>query len=1598
MSGRRYLEAELRDYLQEKLPAYMIPSSFVIMDELPISPNGKVNRRMLPIPNLDRAALPVSFAPPQTPTEVTLAAIWTEVLDIKRIGLYDNFFQLGGHSLSATQIISRVHTMFEVELPFRKFFESPTIAELAEWIDEACLNRQSLPSLPLQQVEQETGISLSLAQERLWFLDQLDPGVAAYNLPAVLRLRGVLKIDVLQRGLTEMIRRHEILRTTFDSIDGRPTQIIKTAVSQTFPVIDLGMLSDTEQASKVKKLISEEIGRPFDLVEGPLLRISLLRLTQSEHIALFVMHHIIGDGWSIGILIKELTVLYEAYLHDAPSPLPELPVQYADFARWQRRQWLEKGALDRQRTYWKKQLTDVSALNLPFDRARPAVQTFSGAIHAFKISQHSLRHLSAFIHEEGATPFMVLLAVFKTLLYRYTLQSDIVVGTPIAGRTQPEAEKLIGFFVNTLVLRTMLSGKMSFRQLVKQIRVTTVNAYENQDLPFARLVEELQLERDLSRSPLFQVFFTLQNAPMSTLEFSGLTVEPLEVDNNTAQFDLSLYLSETDDGLEGVWEYNTDLFDTSTIVKMSDRFQMLLESVALNLDRPLLNLPFLTELEEHQLLVAWNQTMTQRSESACLTDLVEAQVLKTPNAVAVTIPTINAESGFEHCLTFADLNQRANCLASYLRTFGVGPEVPVGIYIDRSLEMMISLLGVLKAGGVYVPLDPSLPPNRLAFMLEDAGIKNLLSQENLRKNVTTPQIRVLCLDTDWTTIAQQSNQNPTKLITADNLAYIMYTSGSTGQPKGVQISHRSVINLLRAIEEKVPLTNDDILLAITRLSFDIAGLELFLPLIAGMRLAIATAEISADGIQLAEMLATTQTTIMQATPATWRLLLLAEWPGNYQLKMLCGGDSLSRELANELVTKGASLWNVYGPTETTIWSTIDKVSLEEASISIGRPLANTQLYILDAHLQPVPIGVFGDLYIAGDGLARGYLNRAGLTAETFIPNPFNQAFGRHLYKTGDIACYQQDGRIQFKGRNDHQVKIRGHRIELEEIETVLEQHPVVSAAVVVADGAEQTLSDKHLVACIVPDWSQTSNDLSKEMAFSLFYFAADDTGIADDKYKLYIEGAKFADRHNFTAVWTPERHFHHVAGLYPNPATLNAALAMVTKEVQLRAGSVVLPLHHPIRVAEEWAVVDNLSQGRVGLAFASGWVPNDFAFFPENFENKREIMLDSLQKVKALWRGEAITVRDGVNNQTAVKIFPRPIQPELPVWLTCTDHPSMFKKAGEMGVNVLTALLSQSIEDAAENIALYRQSLHQNGHDPETGHVTMMLHTFIGPDAVEKAREPFCHYMKSHVGLIETLVKSLDMQIDFNKENELNDLVAYAFERYTQSAALIGDTETCIHMVRRLKEIGVDEIACLIDFGIEFDTVMTGLYQLNNLKEMSKKIVTSNISNSILSFLKENLPNYMLPTDIVTLDSLPLTANKKVDRQRLMKTIQSQPKQRSQFVPPRTPIEKELAQIWVDILRVERVSIHDDFFSLGGHSLMATRLIARVRLQFAVSLSIRDLFTAPTVAGMANLIEEALLSQADLDKVDELLDAIEHLDESDVERILTRENEKLHIS
>ena len=939
---------------------------------------------------------------------------------------------------------------------------------------EALLREEGVELSTPQRISRRKNLGpvpLSFAQQRLWFLDRLAPGNAAYNMPMAIRLSGRLDIETLEESLSEIVRRHEVLRTSFPTVEGMPVQLIAPAQPVRVPVIDLSALPEIEREAKAERLASEEAEQPFDLQRGPLLRATLLRLDEESHIILFTMHHIISDAWSMEVLVREVASLYEAFSRDEPSPLDDLPIQYADFASWQREP-SQAALLDQQIDYWRRQLQGAArVLELPTDRVRPAVQSYRGASQSIELGEGLTARLKELSKRRGATMFMALLAAYRVLLYRLSGQRDISVGVPVAGRTRSELEGLIGFFVNTLVMRGEVRGSESFEEVMGSEREVVLGGFGHQEVPFERVVEEMQPERSLSYSPLFQVAFNFLNASgQSEIRLPELSLNSLGVEVETSKFDLVMVVAEFEHSLSIDLRYSTDLFDHPTIKRMLTHFQNLIEAAVADPHMPISLLPMLTEAEVRQLSVERNDTTSPYPKHNLVHHLFEHQASHSPDAPALVWEGKR--------LTYSELNRRANQLANYLQSLGVGPETLVGICMKGSIDFVIAALGILKAGGAYVPLDPDYPERRLAQMMEESMMPVLLTQEDMEERLPAHWGQTVLVDSEWEMIASHSQENPATDLDPENLAYVIYTSGSTGMPKGVQVTHGALLNLVYWHQRNFAVTPADRATQVAAVAFDASVWEVWPYLAAGASVHFPNDEIRTSPLQLQDWLVSKKITISFLPTPLAESLLSSDWPDGVALRvLLTGGDKLHHHPTKPLPF---DLVNNYGPSESTVVATSCPAPVrprEQAAPSIGRPIDNTQVYLLDSNLQLVPDGALGELYIGGSSLARGYLLQPEMTAERFIPNPFRDQPGARMYKTGDLARYLADGNIEFLNRIDDQVKVRGFRIELGEIETALSQHPALQDAVVIA--REDTPGENRLVGYLVckPDHAPNISEM-----------------------------------------------------------------------------------------------------------------------------------------------------------------------------------------------------------------------------------------------------------------------------------------------------------------------------------------------------------------------------------------------------------------------------------------------------------------------------------------------------------------------------------------
>jgi amino acid adenylation domain-containing protein len=1140
----RLSAAGLGAWLRDRLPDHLVPREVVPLDRLPLTPNGKVDRKALL--QIDSAHGDESgFVPPRGPVEEMLAEIWSDVLQTGQVGRNDDFFALGGHSLLAMRVVSRLRAAFRVELPVRDLFEEPTLAALSDRVARALVAGGGAPAPPLVRLSRELPLPLSFAQQRLWFLDQLQPGSSAYNMPVALRFVGPLAVAVMSRAMEEIVRRHEPLRTTIAAVDGVPVQRIEPPGPQPLPVVDVAGLPAGRREAILRELVAGESEQPFDLERGPLLRTRVVRLGEAEHAVLLTVHHIASDGWSMSILAREVSLLYRAFVAGEESPLPELPLQYADYAVWQR-SWIRGEVLTREIGYWRERLAGAPAvLELPADRPRPAVQSSRGGHAELALPQPLAESLQALAKSLGVTQFMLLLGVWQALLARYSGQTDLSVGSPIAGRSHLETEGLIGFFVNTLVLRTDLGGDPGLREILVRVREVALGAYLHQDLPFEMLVEELAPERSLSHSPLFQVLMVLQNVPSEELSLGDVQIEVLPVVRTTTKFDLTLELAHGPQGLGGDLEYNADLFDGVTAVRLVRHFVTLFEAAVADPLRPLSRLPLLSGGERAQLLGEWNTPAGNLPAEPQVHRIFEAQVERSPEAVAIEMGTVR--------LSYAETEARANRLARYLAAHGVKPDSRVGICLERSPELPIAVLGILKAGGAYVPLDPSYPQERLAVMALDADLTAVVTEEELRERLLASLLPVgtpiVCVDAEREQIGEESAAPLAVEIAGENLAFVLYTSGSTGRPKGVAMPHGALANLitwqLLQVEERGALRT----LQFASLNFDVSFHEMFSTWGVGGTLVLISDLVRRQGSELLRFL--------HESSIEW---LFIPFVALQQLGEAAAEEGYLPRSLREVITAGEQLvassfvvdlfgglpdcrlHNHYGPTETHVVTThtLGRAARSWPTLPpIGRPIANLRIRLLDREAQLVPIGVPGELWIAGEGLARGYLGRPDLTAERFMPDPYSAEPGQRCYRSGDLARYLGDGDIEFLGRLDHQVKVRGFRVEPGEIEAILTSHPAVAEAVVFTRGQE---SARQLVACLVtrqpvrtPELRGFLGQKLPEYMVPTHYLVVETlpltpSGKVDRKKLMQIDPGSFLQREGFVAPRGPIEEM--VAGIW----------------------------------------------------------------------------------------------------------------------------------------------------------------------------------------------------------------------------------------------------------------------------------------------------------------------------------------------------------------------------------------------------------------------------------------------------------------------------------
>lgn len=1454
----------------------------------------------------------------------------------------------------------------------------------------------------------------SFAQQRLWFLDQLEPGSPFYNIPQAISIQGDLNVEALRLTFEEIVRRHEALRTTFSVVDGSPIQVIAKSLKLSLPVIDLTSLTDSDRDVEYARLAAEEAQKPFDLIRGPLVRALLLALSAENHVLLLTIHHIVSDGWSMGVLFRELGLIYEAFAAGKPSPLPELRIQYADYASWQR-EFLHEDALRTQLDYWRTQLADAPpTLELPKDGQRPAIQRFRGAkvVHHLPLTlTEGLKQLSV---NERVTLFMTLLAAFKVLLWRYTNQDDIIVGSPIANRTRAETEDLIGFFVNTLVLRTDLSGNPTFRDVLQRVKKVAVGAYAHQDVPFEKLVEELSPERDPSRNPLFQVSFVLQNATRSQLELSGLTLLPLEIHSGTAKFDLSLSILETPEGLKATWEYDVDLFAAPRIARMVQHFEILLNGVIANPAAGIGQLPLLLETERHQLLVGWNETAAKYPTDECIHNLFELQVKRTPEAVALV--------DRERRLTYGELNNRANQVARYLQQRGVGLETLVGVCVERSAEMVIALLGILKAGGAYVPLDSSYPQQRLRFMLEDSEASVVVTQSKLAKLLSLSDAQVICLDQEWNNIDRESEEDLGNPGPPSTVAYVIYTSGSTGRPKGVAIEHRSAVTLLYWAQEVFSKEDLAGVLASTSICFDLSVFELFVPLSFGGKVIIAE-----DALNLPTLVCAHEVTLINTVPSAISELLRVEAIPPGVITVNLAGEPLSCGLVREIYQLPTirRVFDLYGPTEDTTYTTY-ALRRPDGPATIGRPIANTKTYLLDPFLEPVPIGIPGELYIAGQGLARGYINRPQSTAEKFVVNPFGDDGGR-LYKTGDVARYRDDGNIEYLGRIDHQVKVRGYRIELGEIEAAINGHFNVRESVVLV--REDEPGDMRLVAYVVPgrkeklagreDTSPASDQVSQWEAvwdetyrqvgpaedpeFNIVGWNSSYTGeaIPAEEMREWVDQtvarivALNPGRVLEIGCGTGLLLFRIASHSANYHATDVSQPVLALLQEQLKAGTEYTHVTLSHQAADDF-------RGIEANTFDTVILNSVIQYFPSI-----DYLLNVIEgAVKAVGPGGSVFLGD-VRSLPLLEAFHTVVQLQTAgSSLTLGELQRRVRKQVDQEKELVVdpnffRLLKTHLSEIARVVIQLKRGQYRNELSQFRYDVT--LH--IGLDQSPQLELEQLDW--TEVGNLQTLRRLIvqtkpQVLVIRDVPNARIDAAvrAQSFLQGQDESETVASLREILAAVSEDAAVEPEHVWTLGEeqgYVVEISFPQSGLpgnfdavfrqgtpvdfvTETGGMRAAWQKYANNPVRSDLVrqlepelrKLLAAKLPEHMIPSHFLLLDELPRTANGKLDRKALPAPDQSRPKLDAPFVAPRTSTEEMLASVWADVLRLKTVGVHDNFFELGGHSLLGTQAISRLRDLFKRQLPLRWLFECPTVAALARKIEKSDLEESE-NKVPPLL-------------------------
>jgi amino acid adenylation domain-containing protein len=1587
---------ELRDKLSKSLPDYMVPSFFVSLEKIPLSPNGKIDKKALPEPEGNIEATH-KYVAPRTETERKLVAIWTKVLGVKKVGIHDNFFELGGHSLLATQLISKIRTDFNIELPLKTIFKKSEIFSFSKIIE----NTKSESKIPkITSASRNTDLPLSFAQERLWFIDQYDHN-ASYNMPGAVKLIGKLDIEVLKKTFSEIIRRHEILRTNFVAINNETSQLIHEESKFELKTVDQSHLPVEEVDQSIRELIEIESRKTFDLACDSLIRLVLCKINDEEHTLFLNQHHIISDGWSSSIFYTEISILYKAFSKNKRSPLPELEIQYADYSVWQREN-IDGDVLRKQSDYWKNKLSGVTILELPTDKTRPTEQTFKGTNLHFNINREIVDKLNAFCKENDITLFMTLLSVFNVLLNKYSGQVDICVGSPIANRTRSEIEPLIGFFVNMLSLRSDLSGNLTFLELLKQVKQTTLDAYSNQDIPFEKVVDIVNQERNLYYTPLFQVTLTLQNTPESELYFGDLQLKPIEFETNFSKFDLSIDFTKKSDGLAAVIEYNTDLFDKDRIERMAKHFNVLIESIIANPEGNISEFEILTSAEKHQLLLELNNTASDYPKNKCIHQLFEEQVEKTPGNIAVVFE--------EEELTYHQLNIKANQLAHYLQAKVVKPDSLVGICVDRSLDMIIGILGILKAGGAYVPIDPTYPDDRISYMLEDTECDLVLGHKYLQLPKTNSEL--IYFHTDWDKIENEPIENVSSEVNSNNLAYVIYTSGSTGRPKGVMIEHVSVVNTIKWFSNRYGINKKTKVLQSNNFIFDASVEQIFGAILNGAELFLIRREMAMDPISLYSFLKENSINILDFTPVMLKELLCRNEKLPELKTIISGGENLEFTLKEQILNLGYELHNHYGPTEITIETLASKCS--KIKVVLGKPISNLKIYILDSNCNLQPIGVPGELCVSGVGLARGYLKRPELTAEKFIKNPFSDDPNSRLYKTGDIVRQLSDGNIEFLGRIDNQVKIRGFRIELGEIESYLLKHDKVDDAIISI--VENSKSESKKIAAYIKINKKSINQQSLnqrrvEQWLSIYdesysnmpsNIRNDFTGwnssytglpISEDEMLEWLDRTtdlikKINPRNVFEigcgnglVLFNLAGHFNkYYASDFSKESVNYVEKVIETDKINYK----------DVKVYHNSA--DNIKD--IELKEIDTIIINSVVQYFPSLQYLEQVVIDSIEKIE----DSGVIIIGDVRDYKLLEDYYRSIE--------------LYKIEDDKSIQDLNQRIKNGIKNEEELLIdpQYFVSLYKRFQ--KISHVDIRYKQGIYQTEMNKYRYDVIIHINKEA------TKNIDRRFDWDNEKNINKELQKVLKEESPDAVCIDNVpnfylEEDKNLAKKMKDdqVSIKELKLLVknekidsfntifnscsdEYSIEIawnsrkylcnvllvkKTIdgkvvvnQSEIFWSNEFVEYSndtlKKDFILESKNEIKKYLEKKLPEYMIPSYFIEIEEIPLTQNGKVDKKALP---QPEIKAGADYRAPSNEIEETLIEIWGEVLDLDKneISINKSFFELGGNSILSVTLQQKLsQLDEFKNISIPEIFKYHTINLLVKSIQKDKLSEYKLRK------------------------------